>query len=148
VVASLQAGLKMSRIELLDEVQIRICNAYSNLTFPKRRTLFSRVRRLGLRHSRGCGVMKAIVADHGGGDFQFAARLEDRNRLWKARHNCYYACMAFAPGKKNMGTDACVPISALPQVLLETKADVAQSGCLRRWSAMSATAISTSASCS
>ena len=72
--------------------------------------------------------MKSIVEDFGGGDFQFAEKLEDRNRLWKARHNCYYACMAYAPGKKNMGTDACVPISELPQVLLETKADAAASG--------------------
>ena len=128
VVASLQAGLKMSRIELLDEVQVRICNAYSSLGLPETPHLFLEFAGSKSGTDEDVEFMKAIVADHGGGDFQFAERLEDRNRLWKARHNCYYACMAFAPGKKNMGTDACVPISALPQVLLETKADAAASG--------------------
>lgn len=130
VVNCLQAGLKMSRIELLDEVQIRICNAYSNLTFPETPHLFLEFAGSKSGTDEDVAFMKAIVADHGGGDFEFAERLEDRNRLWKARHNCYYACMAYAPGLKNMGTDACVPISALPQVLLETKEDARKSGLL------------------
>ena len=72
--------------------------------------------------------MQAITEDNGGGAFQFAERPEDRNRLWKARHNGYQAVRALAPGKANMGTDACVPISALPACLLETKADIIATG--------------------
>jgi len=128
VVSALQAGLKLARIELLDEVQVRICNAYSDLGLPETPHLFLEFVGSKAGTDEDVAFMQAIVADHQGGDFRFAERLEDRNRLWKARHNCYYACMAFAPGKKNMGTDACVPISALPQVLLETKEDARASG--------------------
>ncbi|HRK23868.1 MAG TPA: FAD-linked oxidase C-terminal domain-containing protein [Beijerinckiaceae bacterium] len=128
VVASLQAGLKLARIELLDEVQVKICNAYSSLGLPETPHLFLEFVGSKSGTDEDVAFMKAIVADHGSGDFQFAERLEDRNRLWKARHNCYYACMAYAPGLKNMGTDACVPISALPQVLLETREDARRSG--------------------
>lgn len=130
VVVALQSGLKMARIELLDEVQIRACNAYSGLSFAETPTLFFEFVGSASGTAEDVEMMKAIAQDHGGGDFQFAEKLEDRNRLWKARHNAYHAGLALRPGAKNMSTDACVPISELPRVLLETKADVAQSGML------------------
>ena len=67
--------------------------------------------------------MQPIAAEHGGSAFQWATQPEDRTRLWKARHNAYYAALALSPGKQAFATDACVPISRLADCLLETRAD-------------------------
>ncbi|MET4386128.1 D-lactate dehydrogenase (cytochrome) [Bradyrhizobium sp. F1.4.3] len=128
VVAALQSNLKMARIELLDEVQMRAAIRYSKLDYVETPTLFLEFHGTPAGVREEVEMMQAITADHGGGEFQFAERPEDRNRLWKARHNSYQAVMALSPGKNNMGTDACVPISALPACLLETKADIVASG--------------------
>ncbi|WP_426413330.1 FAD-binding oxidoreductase [Bradyrhizobium ganzhouense] len=128
VVAALQSNLKMARIELLDEVQMRAAIRYSKLNYLETPTLFLEFHGTPAGVREEVEMMQAITADHGGGEFQFAERPEDRNRLWKARHNSYQAVMALSPGKNNMGTDACVPISTLPACLLETKADIVASG--------------------
>jgi D-lactate dehydrogenase (cytochrome) len=128
VVAALQSNLKMARVELLDEVQMHAAIRYSKLDYIEMPTLFIEFHGTSAGVQEEVEMMQAITADHGGGEFQFAERPEDRNRLWKARHNSYQAVMALSPGKKNMGTDACVPISVLPACLLETKADIVASG--------------------
>ncbi|MCU1340424.1 MAG: FAD-binding protein [Bryobacterales bacterium] len=128
VVTALQSNLKMARIELLDEVQMRAAINYSKLDYQETPTLFLEFHGCPNGVSEDVEMMQAITADHGGGAFQFATRPEDRSRLWKARHNSYQAVMALSPGKNNMGTDACVPISELPACLLETKADILASG--------------------
>jgi D-lactate dehydrogenase (cytochrome) len=73
-------------------------------------------------------MMQAITAEHGGSAFQWATQAEDRSRLWKARHNAYYAALALSPGKQAFPTDACVPISRLADCLLETRADLDREG--------------------
>jgi len=128
VVTALQSNLKMARIELLDEVQMRAAIRYSKLDYAETPTLFLEFQGSPSGVREDVEMMQAITADNGGGEFRFAERPEDRNRLWKARHNSYQAVMALSPGKNNMGTDACVPISALPACLLETKADIVASG--------------------
>jgi D-lactate dehydrogenase (cytochrome) len=128
VVTALQSNLRMARIELLDEVQMRAAIRYSKLDYAETPTLFIEFHGSPNGVREEVEMMQAITADHGGGEFQFAERPEDRNRLWKARHNSYQAVMALSPGKNNMGTDACVPISALPACLLDTKADIVASG--------------------
>jgi D-lactate dehydrogenase (cytochrome) len=128
VVTALQSNLKMARIELLDEVQMRAAIRYSNLEYIETPTLFLEFHGTPNGTREDVELMESITADYGGGQFQFAERPEDRSRLWKARHNSYQAVMALSPGKNNMGTDACVPISALPICLLETKADIVASG--------------------
>lgn len=128
VVAALQSGLRVARVELLDEVQMRACISYSKLSYRDKPTLFLEFVGSGSTTAEDAAAMQAITREYGGGEFQFAEKLEDRNKLWKARHNAYHACMAYSPGRRNMGTDACVPISELPACLLETKADAAQSG--------------------
>ena len=127
-VLALQSGLKMARIELLDDVQIRACNHYSKLGLPETPHLFLEFVGSPAGTAEDVAAMQSIVSDCGGGRFDVAAQIEDRNRLWKARHNAYHASIAYFPGKRNMGTDACVPISELPRCLLETKADVDRSG--------------------
>ena len=72
--------------------------------------------------------MREITDGCGGGGFQWARRPEDRNRLWKARHEAYYAGRALVPGKEAFSTDACVPISRLAQCVIETRAEADASG--------------------
>jgi D-lactate dehydrogenase (cytochrome) len=69
-------------------------------------------------------TVQAVAKDFGGADFKWATKPEDRARLWQARHDAYYACLALKPGKKGMATDVCVPISRLAECILETRRDI------------------------
>ena len=129
-VAAMQSGLRVARIELLDALRMRACIAYSKLDYAPVPTLFLEFHGSVNGAREDAEAMQALAGDFGGSRFQFAERPEDRNLLWKARHNAYHAAMAMAPGKKNMATDVCVPISALPDCLLATQADIAASGLL------------------
>jgi D-lactate dehydrogenase (cytochrome) len=129
VIVAMQLGIPVARIELLDEVQMDACIRYSKLEgFEARPTLFFEF------HGTDAGVrdqaesMQSIAAEHGGSAFEWATKPEDRSRLWKARHNAYYAALALAPGKQGFSTDACVPISRLTDCVLETRADIQASG--------------------
>lgn len=128
VILTIQAGVPVARMELLDSLQIEACNAYSKLDLAVTPTLFFEF------HGSESGVadqietVRAIASDFGGSDFQWASKAEDRNRLWEARHNAYYAGLALRPGCKGFSTDVCVPISRLTECILETQADVAESG--------------------
>ena len=125
----MQIGIPVARIELLDALQMDACIRYSKLEgFAARPTLLFEF------HGSEAGVreqaetMQAITAEHGGSAFQWATLPEDRSRLWKARHNAYYAALALAPGKQAFSTDACVPISRLADCLLETRAELDREG--------------------
>ena len=127
VIIGLQVGLPFGRVELLNDVQMQACIAYSHLTeFAPLPTLFLEFAGDPNAIAAQAETMQSICAEAGGNAFQRAERAEDRSRLWKARHEVYYACMAFRPGRKNMGTDACVPISELAACLAETEADIAR----------------------
>ncbi len=128
VVMALQSGLKMARIELVDEMQMKASILYSQLDFEAKPSLFLEFHGTASGTAEDVELMQAIASEFGGSKFDFAEKPEDRNRLWKARHNAYHASIAFMPGKSSMSTDACVPISELANCLLETKADVAQTG--------------------
>jgi D-lactate dehydrogenase (cytochrome) len=73
-------------------------------------------------------AMETIALAHAGNAFQWATQPEDRSRLWKARHNAYYAALALSPGRQAFSTDACVPISRLADCLLETRAELDREG--------------------
>ena len=129
VIVAMQLGIPVARIELLDDVQMDACIRYSQLAeFAPKPTLFFEF------HGSEAGVreqaetIQSLAADHGGSRFQWATKPEDRSRLWKARHNAYYAALALAPGKQGFATDACVPISRLTDCVLETQADIVQTG--------------------
>ncbi|HEX6101605.1 MAG TPA: FAD-linked oxidase C-terminal domain-containing protein [Alphaproteobacteria bacterium] len=130
VILTIQSGIPVARIELLDAVQMDAINRHSKLSYPVQPTLFFEF------HGTERGVVEqaemvgAIAGEKGGGDFQWATRAEDRNRLWQARHDAYYAALALRPGAKGWATDVCVPISALAQCIAETQKDVAESGLL------------------
>jgi D-lactate dehydrogenase (cytochrome) len=130
VVCALQSGIQFARCELLDEVQMRASILYSKLDYEEKPTLFLEFSGSDTQTSEEAQLMQTIASDFGGSAFSYAEKQEERNRLWTARHRSYQSVMALQPGRANMGTDACVPIAALPQCLLETKADVLQSGLL------------------
>jgi len=125
----MQLGIPVARIELLDDVQMDACIRYSQLAeFEPRPTLFFEFHGTEAGVQEQSTMVQSICADHGGDAFHWATKPEERSRLWKARHNAYYAALALAPGKQAFATDACVPISRLTECVLETQADIAQTG--------------------
>ncbi len=128
VILAIQTGIPVARIELLDDVQIEACNAYSGLTLEETATLFLEF------HGTQDGVLEQmrlfseIIEDHGGGPFQSADQTEDRNKLWQARHDAYWANLAQKPGLKGLATDVCVPISRLADCVEETRVDIEKYG--------------------
>ena len=129
VIIAMQTGISVARIELLDEVQMEASIRYSKLEgFAVKPTLFFEFHgsQAGVREQSA--AMQAASDEFGGSAYQWATKTEDRTRLWKARHDAYYAALAFKPGMTSFATDACVPISRLADCILETKADVEKSG--------------------
>ena len=127
-ILTIQSGLPVARIELIDAKSIAGINAYSKLDLVEQPTLFLEF------HGTEDGVREQaerfgdIAAEFGGGGFDWATRPEDRNRLWEARHTAYYAALAMYPGKKGMPTDVCVPISRLADCIEQTQRDLVESG--------------------
>ena len=129
VIIAMQTGIPVARIEILDALQMEACINYSKLEgFAALPTLLFEFHGTEAGVREQAEMMEAIAAEHGGSAFQWATRPEDRSRLWKARHNAYYAALALAPGKQAFSTDACVPISRLADCLLETRADLDREG--------------------
>ncbi|HEX2445820.1 MAG TPA: FAD-linked oxidase C-terminal domain-containing protein [Vicinamibacterales bacterium] len=124
VIRTIQFGIPVARMELLDEVQMDAVNRYSKLDYAVAPTLFFEFHGISERSVvEQAEMVREIAAERGGGDFQWAVREEERSKLWRARHDAYYASLALRPGAKGWTTDVCVPISALAQCIAETKAD-------------------------
>jgi len=130
VITTIQCGVPVARIELLDDVQMDAINKHSNLDYPVRTTLFFEFHGSEASVVEQAETVGAIAGDCGGGDFQWAVKAEERNRLWQARHDAFYACLALKPGAKAMATDVCVPISRLAECIMETKKDIEESNLL------------------
>ena len=125
-ILTIQSGIPVARIELLDALQIKAVNAYSKLSLPEVPTLFVEF------HGSDAGVAEQslrfgeIVADLGGGPFDWATKPEDRSRLWQARHDGYHAARRLRPGAQAFATDVCVPISRLAECVNATQAATAE----------------------
>ncbi|HLA19918.1 MAG TPA: FAD-linked oxidase C-terminal domain-containing protein [Pseudolabrys sp.] len=125
-ILTIQSGIPIARIELLDALQIKAVNAYSKLTLPEVPTLFVEF------HGTDAGVAEQsqrfgdIVADLGGGPFNWATKPEDRSRLWQARHDGYWAGRHLRPGASAFATDVCVPISRLAECVTATQREIAE----------------------
>ena len=130
VTQTIQMGVPVARIELLDEFQMDAINRYSDLSYPAQPTLFFEFHGSDNAVREQAEIVGEIAGEHGGSDFQWATRQEDRNRLWQARHDAYYAALALRPGCKGWATDVCVPISELTDCMLETRRDIDESGIL------------------
>src|SRR5229473_205951 len=124
VIATIQLGIPVARIELLDEAQMDAVNRYSKTNYPVAPTLFFEFHSDSQRHvADQAEAVQALAAERGGHRFEWATRLEDRERLWQARHDALYAALALRPGGSPWTTDVCVPISRLAECILETKQD-------------------------
>eukprot|EP00794_Sanderia_malayensis_P019114 gene19114-21031_t len=123
VVMTLQCGIPIARIELMDDVAIDMCNKYSGTDYDVSPSLFLEF------HGSEKGVEDQvektgeIVEANEGSNFFWEKEMEERNRLWKARHAMYYAALAYRPGCKSVVTDVCVPISHLPELITCAKED-------------------------
>jgi D-lactate dehydrogenase (cytochrome) len=125
-IATIQSGIPVARIELLDELQVKATNLYSKLSLPEVPVLFVEF------HGSPAGVAEQaerfgeIAQDLGGGPFEWATQPEDRTRLWQARHDAYWAGRGLRPGAQAVATDVCVPISRLAECVVATQRDIAE----------------------
>src|SRR5215467_7350163 len=127
VILTIQSGIPVARIELLDAAQMAAINNYSKLDHKVAPTLFFEFHGTPAGVAEQVEMVKAIAGEHGGDDFRWATTPEQRSKLWQARHDAYYAALALRPGSKGLATDVCVPISRLAECIIETKRDLAQS---------------------
>jgi D-lactate dehydrogenase (cytochrome) len=127
VIETIQMGIPVARIEFLDPGAIDAFNKYADMDMALQPHLFLEFHGTEAGTKEQAELFGEIAAEHGAGEFQWAASLEDRNRLWAARHNGFYAMKALKPGARVLTTDACVPISRLAEALLTTMKDMAES---------------------
>jgi D-lactate dehydrogenase (cytochrome) len=123
-ILTIQSGIPVARIELLDELQVRACNAYSKLTLPEKPVLFVEFHGSEANVAEQSERFGEIAKEFGGGPFEWATKAEDRSKLWQARHDVYWAANALRPGAKALTTDVCVPISRLAECVTATQRDV------------------------
>ena len=124
VIAVMQSGIPVARIELMDEVQVRAINLFSKLNYAELPTLFFEFHGSEASVKEQAEIAGLCTAEHNGGEFSWASTPEARTKLWQARHDALYAAIALRPGCKAWPTDVCVPISALAQCINETREDL------------------------
>ena len=128
VIATIQYGLPMARIELLDTLSVQAVNAYSGLDLPERPLLLLEFHGTEAGVAEEAETFREIAADHGGSGFAARGAEEDRTRLWQARHDAYWASLALRPGAKAISTDVCVPVSRLAECIAEAQQEAARHG--------------------
>ena len=128
-VAVLQCGIPVARMELLDTAQMEASIAYSKLDeLEVKETLFFEFHGSEAGVSEQAETVQMLAEENGGSKFQWVTKQEDRTRLWQARHDAYFAMLAFVPGKRVWSTDVAVPISRLTECIMETQRDLAECG--------------------
>jgi D-lactate dehydrogenase (cytochrome) len=128
VIATMQLGVPIARIELLDTVQVRACNRYSGTALDEAPTLFLEFHGTPAAVAEQFALVTELAMSNGGRHMQHAQTSEDRSRLWRARHNAYHAAQALRPGSQLVVTDVCVPISQLAECIARTHDDIAEAG--------------------
>ena len=128
VIETVQMGVPVARIELINSLGMRAFNNYAKLGFPETPCLFVEFHGTDAGVKEQAEIFGEIIAAHGGGPFQWTADAEGRSKLWKARHDAYWAGMTLRPGSRALSTDVCVPISRLAGCIVETEADIVASG--------------------
>ena len=128
VINTIQYGIPVARIELLDTVQVCACNRYSGLELPEETLLLLEFH--GTKHGVGeqSEMFGEIASEYTPYEFKWTTDQEKRTKLWKARHDAFWAAMALVPGGIAMSTDVCVPISRLAECVEDTRRDIEESG--------------------
>ncbi|MCW5595916.1 MAG: FAD-binding protein [Rhodocyclaceae bacterium] len=126
VIQTIQLGVPVARIELLDSLTISAVNRYSKTSLKEAPTLFFEFHGSPSSVEEQATLVQELAAGHGGMNFEWATRPEDRSRLWQARHDAYFACLQLRPGTRAFPTDVCVPISRLAECIRATNEDIAR----------------------
>ena len=127
-ILTIQMGIPVARIEILDSAYMKAINAYSKTSYPELDTLFLEFHGTNAGVAEQVEMFDEISRDFGASGFQWANQQAEREKLWRARHDAYYAGLAVRPGSRGYVTDVCVPISCLADCIAETQADIAASG--------------------
>ena len=127
VIQTIQLGVPVARIELLDTLTITAVNRYSKTALKEAPTLFFEFHGSPTAVEEQATLVQEIAAGEGGMNFEWATRPEERSRLWQARHDAYFACLQLKPGARAFPTDVCVPISRLSECIRATYEDIASS---------------------
>ena len=126
VIEAIQFGIGVARVEFLDDKQIEAINRYSKISLPVLPTLFFEFHGMNDRDVKDqAAMLQSLAEEHGSKGFQWKTNLEDKDELWNARHNAYYATHALVPGAEVLITDVCVPISQLAECITETRSSIA-----------------------
>lgn len=128
VIQTIQIGIPVARIELVDELHVKAFNVYSKLDLKVVPTLFVEFHGTPASTAEQSEIFSAIAGELGGGPFEWATREEERQKLWQARHDAFWATRTLMPGKEVFSTDVCVPISRLAECVRETQEDLARYG--------------------
>ncbi|MEX0343937.1 MAG: FAD-binding oxidoreductase [Rhizobiaceae bacterium] len=128
VIQTIQIGIPVARIELLNSLQMKATNQYSGLNYPERPCLFLEFHGSDASVAEQAELFGEIADEFGGGPFQWTTVTEERNKLWKARHDAYWAAFTLRPGAKSVATDVCVPISRLAECIARAEADLDELG--------------------
>lgn len=127
-IETIQMGVPIARVELLDEVMMAATNRYSKLSLPEQNTLFLEFHGSSSQNvAEQAGIVQELAAGNGGSDFKWTDREEERSVLWQARHDAAHACKAIRPGCENWATDVCVPISKLTEIITFIRAETDKS---------------------
>ncbi len=124
VIMTIQMGIPIARIELLDEAMMTALNRYSSMDYPEQHTLFLEFHGTEKNVQEQVELVEMICQENGGGNFQWTVHAEERSRLWQARHDAAYAAKAMRPNAQIWATDVCVPISRLAECIVETQRDI------------------------
>ncbi|MGH2949498.1 MAG: FAD-binding oxidoreductase [Solirubrobacteraceae bacterium] len=124
-IAIVQSGVPIARCELLDATMMRAVNLHAELEHPESPTLFLEFHGTPAGVEEDARYVSELARERGAGDFAWATKTDDRSRLWRARHNAYFAGIGLRPGSRALTTDVCVPVSELAATIDATVADVA-----------------------
>lgn len=127
-IQTLQSSIPIARIELLDEVSIRACNLYSKINLKEAPHLFLEFHGSASEVQSQAKAVGEIATENGGSDFKWAENSDERAKLWKARHDLFYATLGLKPHSKAVVTDVCVPISKLPELIVAAKENIQSTG--------------------
>ena len=128
VMAVIQYGLPVARIELLDDVMVKAMNAYSKLDLPETPLLLLEFHGTQASVAEQSEIFADLSQEYGSNGYQSTKTTEERNKLWKARHDAYWAMLQYRPGSNGIATDVCVPISKLAECVTASQARAAELG--------------------
>ena len=124
VIQTIQAGVPIARCDIVCEKTVAAINKYKKTSYRVAPTVFFEFHGTRTSVVEQAEAVQAIAKEHGGMDFVWATRPEERTQLWQARHDAYFACLQIKPGARAVSTDVCVPISRLAECVRETMEDV------------------------